>query len=207
MNPRKRANTFMGSYAQCGLLLGLAACSYLSAQPIAVEPRKPLTAVHKICVGPIAGEESAVGVARELAISALFASKYFTVTERCEKADATLKGAAMERSENRVRAEGEAAGFGVAHGHAQADRSSGTAGFGSAHGGSSESLYSAETRTTASVTLRLVDPDGTVIWAYTQDSVGGKTKGAVPDAVERAVKQLVRDIERAQNAPAPPPAK
>jgi len=42
-----------------------------------------------------------------------------------------------------------------------------------------------------------VDPEGEVLWAYTQDSAGGKAKGAVSDAVERAIKQLARELSRA----------
>jgi hypothetical protein len=62
-------------------------------------------------------------------------------------------------------------------------------------------LFSAETGTKASVTLRLVDQEGEVIWAYTQDSAGGKNKGAVADAVERAMKQLQRDASRSEDKP------
>jgi hypothetical protein len=188
------------------LLMALAALSRLQAQPASATATpasapQPLSAVHKICVDRIAGDESVVAAAREFAIAGLFSARRFIVTERCDKADAALKGAVIERQEKRVRAEGEATGFGVAGGGASVTGSSGSAGFGAARGDSGESLYSSETRATASVTLRLVDQEGTIIWAYTQDSPGGKTKSAVSDAIERAVRQLVRDIERSQHKP------
>jgi hypothetical protein len=162
---------------------------------------KALSMVRKICVDKIAGDEAIVAAAREFAIAGLFSARRFTVTERCEKADAVLKGAVIERSEKRVRAEGESTGFGVARGGANVTGSTGSAGFGAAQGANGESLYSSETRSSASVTLRLVDQEGTIIWAYTQDSPGGKTKNAVSDAVDRTVRQLLRDIERSQSKP------
>lgn len=171
------------------------------ASPALQEQAIRLATIKRLCVDKITGEESAAGPARELAIAALFAAQRFTVTENCAKADAILRGAVMERGDKRVRAEGEAADFGAAAGAASVSRSGGSAGFGAIRGGSGESLYSAETRSTASVVLRLVDSEGTVIWACTQDSAGGKTKGAVPDAVDRAVRQLLRDLERSLKPP------
>lgn len=50
--------------------------------------------------------------------------------------------------------------------------------------------------TQASVVLRLVDRDGVVIWATTQESSGGKAEAAVPDALDRAVRQLFRDVDK-----------
>ena len=155
-----------------------------------------LGAIKRICVEKISGEEPLAPAARELAIAGLFAAKRFVVTERCDKADAVLKGAVLERNEKRVRAEGEAADFGVAAGAASVTRTGGAAAIGALAGGSSESLLSAESRTSASVILRLVDAEGIVLWAYSQDSPGGKVKGALADAVDRAVKQLLREIER-----------
>jgi hypothetical protein len=163
-----------------------------------------LPAIKRICVDKIAGEESIVAAARELAIAGLFTSKRFTVTEKCVKADAILKGAVLERGEMRVRGEGEATDFGAAAGGASATRNSGRAAFGASAGGSGEALYSAETRANASVVLRLVDQEGTVVWAYSQDSPGGKVKGAIADAIERAVKQLLREVDKATAKPASP---
>ncbi len=157
-----------------------------------------LAKVKKICVDKLTGETRTVDAAREMAIAGLYASKRFSVLERCDKADATLKGAVMERFNRKVRAEGESADFGVAAGAASVSPGSARAAIGAAVGGSGESLYSSETAANASVILRLVDADGVVIWATTQDSSGGKLKTAVPDAIDRSVKQLLRDVEKAE---------
>lgn len=171
---------------------------FASASVPATAEENPLVSLKRICVDTLAGDESLLGPAKEIAIAALFSSKRFAITEKCEKADAVLKGAVLERAERRVRAEGESTDFGVAAGGAHATAASARGGFGAALGGSGENLMSSETRTHASVTLRLVNKDGDVVWAYTQDSTGGKTKSALADAVERGVRQLLTQAERAE---------
>lgn len=159
-------------------------------------PNPALATVKTICVETFAGDPSLVQAVKEIAIAALYGAKRFTISERCDKTDAVLKGAVIEKAGTRVRAEGEGAGFGVAAGAA----STTAAAIGAVAGGSSEALYSRESQTQVSVTARLVDKDGLVIWAHTQESPGGRIKGPVVDAVERALRQLVRDVERAQGA-------
>ncbi|MFN7939013.1 MAG: hypothetical protein U0R19_37140 [Bryobacteraceae bacterium] len=168
-----------------------------TTSPEASDERKKIATLKRICVERLAGDEKTVEVAREMAIAGLFSVKRFTVLEKCDKAEATLKGAVLERLNRRSRAEGESTDFGVAAGGASATGATARAAFGAAAGGSSESLYSSETSTSASVILRLVHTDGGVIWATTQDSNGGKLKGAVPDAIDRAIKQLLRDVDKA----------
>jgi len=191
---------FTGSYRVLVLALSIARFALPQVTPQKAESSAETTSlakVRRICVDKLAGEERTIGPAREMAIAGLFSAKRFSVLEKCDKAEATLKGAVMERSNRKVRAEGEATDFGVAAGGASASPGSARGGFGAALGGSGESLYSAETASTASVILRLVDSDGVVIWATTQDSGGGKLKTAVPDAIDRAIKQLIKDVEKA----------
>jgi hypothetical protein len=52
--------------------------------------------------------------------------------------------------------------------------------------------------------VRLVDPNGDVIWTSTQESKGAKYKGSSADAADKCVKQLLRDINRLKNSGAPP---
>ena len=54
------------------------------------------------------------------------------------------------------------------------------------------------------MTKRLVDKDGEILWATSLESTGGKTKGAIGDAAERAARKLLRDLERAEKQNAPP---
>lgn len=155
-----------------------------------------LNDLRRLCVEKFAGEEPVAAPVREIAIAALFSLRQFSLTENCARADATLKGAVLERNTRRVRGEGESTGFGAVVGGVSATRANAVGAIAGASGLADEQLYSAETGTTASVTLRLVTADGDVLWAYTQDSSGGKTKGAIADAIERAVKQLTRELNR-----------
>lgn len=178
-------------------LMALALAQVVSAdEPNQAQPTK-IGDIKRLCVVPVfTGDEQSAGLARESAMAALFSLKRFTVTENCDNADAFLKGAVTERSGERTRAEGEGVGFGRAAGAARADRSSAAAAVGAVSGSNSEGLYSSETRFQAAVVLRITNRAGDVIWAHTQDSQGGKVRGAVTDAIERAVRQLARDLDR-----------
>jgi hypothetical protein len=44
--------------------------------------------------------------------------------------------------------------------------------------------------------VRLVSSDGDVLWSTTQESKGAKYKGATADAAEKAVKELLWDLEK-----------
>jgi hypothetical protein len=155
----------------------------------ATPPGKPddrtprLLTVRRLCIGQFAGEESDAAVAKEIAIASLYASKKFVITEKCDGADAVLKGALIEKSGFKAQSEGEGTSFAGAS-------------------GSAEELSSAETRRHASVSLRLVDKDGEVLWAHSFDSPGGKSKGALADAVDRTIRSLIREVEKLQK-PAP----
>jgi len=162
-----------------------------------------LLGIKKLCVDKFVGEESLAAQAREMVIAGLFASNQFVLTENCEKADAMLKGAVFESKEQRVRAEGESMEFGKAVGAASASLGSGTAAIGAAKGGSSETLVSAETLSQASVVLRIVDNGGEIIWAHTEDAKGGKVKSATALALDRAIKRLLREIEKNRRAKPP----
>lgn len=178
-----------------GLLVGSTVVGQTPAPP-----RTALAHVQRVCVDKFTGEDVLTAPVREIAIAALFGLKRFAITENCARADATLKGAVLERATERVRGEGETTGFGTARGVAAANRSRAVAAIAGNAGLADEQLYSAESGTAASVTLRLVTQDGDVLWAYTQDSPGGKSRGAVADAVERAVKQLERELNRTRPA-------
>lgn len=173
---------------------GIAVAPQQSPQSPPANPK--LTSIRTVCVDVFAGDPGPAATAKEMAFAALFAAKRFTLTERCDKADAVLKGAVMQASSTRVRAEGEGAGFGVAAGAA----STTAAAIGAVAGGSEENLYSKEQQLHASLTMRLMDADGVVLWAYTQESTGGKRAGPLADAVDRALRQLKREIERAEAA-------
>lgn len=175
-------------------VVGLAiACLPLFGQERSAEarevPRSLLSAIKVICVERLSGTQPLADAAREMTFAALYAAHRFTVLEKCDKAQATIKGAVLESSERRSRSESEGIGFGAVTGGANSSQ----AGISGVAGSNGESLSSSETKRQSSVSLRLVDSEGTVLWAVTQDSTGGKSKGAVADAVERAVRQLLRE--------------
>ena len=66
----------------------------------------------------------------------------------------------------------------------------------------SESTRIAERKHEAFAAVRLVNKDGDVIWATTQESLGAKFRGASADVADRIMKQLLADIEKAKRGPA-----
>ena len=69
-------------------------------------------------------------------------------------------------------------------------------GFVARHFGISDLQASVETVNDARMAVRLVSTDGDVVWSTTQESKGAKYKGAMADVAEKAVKQLLYDIEK-----------
>ncbi len=175
-----------------------------AADTAPVSPR--LLEIKRVCIQRMG--EDALGIqVQEMVIARLFESRRFSLTENCEKADFTLKGTITERSDRVSRSESESVGFGVATSGSTWSRTGGSSGSGSSRGSTNESLSSSEVKLQAAVTLRVVDKDGEILWATSQESSGGKSKGAIGDAAERAVRKLLRDIERAERAAAEPAKK
>jgi hypothetical protein len=117
-------------------------------------------------------------------VSSLVATKRFKVTENRDRADATLKGVALEKTSQELHSYGEGTAVGQA---AVSDSSTHT-----------------ETLNEARVSIRLVDLDGDVIWTTTQESKGAKYKSASADVADKCVKQLLRDVERLENPSSTP---
>jgi hypothetical protein len=180
--------------------------SALPAEPAA---NLRLLQVKRVCVQNFG--DDALGVqAREMVIARLFESKRFTLTENCAKADFVMKGAVTERNDRAFREESEGIGFGTSASASESSGSgvnrTGTSASGSARADARETLASSENKQHAAVTMRLVDKDGEILWAASLESTGGKTKGAIGDAAERAVRKFLHDLERAeqQKSEAPP---
>jgi curli biogenesis system outer membrane secretion channel CsgG len=149
---------------------------------------------------------------QSMIVSSLVATKRFKVTENREKADAILKGVALEKTSQELHAYGEGTSVGAASGgtHSEISGSGGTVsgssggGFIAKHMGISDSSVHTETINEARVAVRLVNPDGDVIWTSTQESKGAKYKGSSADVADRCVKQLLRDVEKLGGSAAPP---
>ena len=67
----------------------------LAQPPTQADDAAALQRIKRICVDRLAGQAPLVDAVREMAFAALFSAKRFTVLEKCEKADATLKGAVL----------------------------------------------------------------------------------------------------------------
>jgi hypothetical protein len=146
------------------------------------------------------GDDKISKILHAMVINSLVASKRFIITENKDKADAVLKGTAIEKTSQEVHASGEgtavAGAAGAVSGYANRSSASVT-GASVAHAAQIEdSQLSTETIDRAAVAVRLVAADGDLIWATTQESKGAKFKGASADVADKIVKQLLRDIEK-----------
>src|ERR1051326_1909577 len=125
---------------------------------------------------------------QSMIVGSLVATKRFKVTENKERADAILKGVALEKTSQEIHAYGESTAVGGATGGSQGSvngtfvngtgtvSSSSSGGFIARHMGTSDSSVNTETINEARIAIRLVNPDGDVIWTSTQESKGAKYK-------------------------------
>jgi curli biogenesis system outer membrane secretion channel CsgG len=152
---------------------------------------------------------------QSMIVSSLVATKRFKVTENRERADAILKGVALEKTSQELHAYGESTAVGGASGGSHGEVSgsvvngngtisgSSGGGFVARHMGTGDSSVNTETINEARVAIRLVNPDGDVVWTSTQESKGAKYKGASADVADKCVKQLLRDIEKLEGVSTP----
>jgi hypothetical protein len=147
-----------------------------------------------------------------MVINSISESKRFIITENKDKADAILKGTALEKTSTEYHGLSDKAVAASSHGAASSDISGSSSGgngsiSGSAHAfhigslvGADDSTASSETINDARIAVRLVAADGDVIWFTTQESHGAKYKGASADAADKVVKRLMADLERLQGS-------
>ena len=200
-------------------LLAAAAMVCLSVIPVlAIErkdgdaPEAELAAVRRVYVDQLGGGQTSDQM-RDMIITALQNSGLFIVTENPERADATLKGSSDDHIYTEDHNTSETLGLHAAAGNASgsgsantrvSDRVSASAGV-----SENESMRIQERKHEAAASLRLVDPGGDVIWSTTQESGGGKFRGAMADVADRIARQLISDTKKARARPpvaAPRPA-
>jgi hypothetical protein len=166
-----------------------------------------LEGVQRVFVDRFTGGESADQM-RDLLIASLHNSRLFVVTEDPQRADAILRGAA----EHAIFTEQFQASDGVdlRAGVGSASRSTSRAnGLGlaarsiSVSVGDDESVNIHERKHEAMATVRLVTKEGDVIWSTTQESGGGKFRGAAPDVADKVTRRLVEDMAKARETPVP----
>jgi membrane protein involved in colicin uptake len=149
-----------------------------------------------------------------MVINSVSESKRFIITENREKADAIMKGTALEKTSIEYHGLNDKAVAASSHSgysdNISGSSSGGTASVsGSAHAfhigslvGADDSTASSETINDARVAVRLVAADGDVIWSTTQESRGAKYKGASADVADKVIKRLLSDLERLQTSAA-----
>jgi hypothetical protein len=168
--------------------------------------------VRRIYVSPLTGGMAADAL-RDLIISSLNNTKLFILTDNADRADAILKGAADDKTFTDTFDSTE----GVS-GHENGSKSTGgstlysrAAGIAVGDGGSlDESHHIKERKHEAYAAVRLCNKDGDVLWSTTQESLGGKFKGAAADVAARIAHQITLDYARerrlADGTNPPPPA-
>lgn len=181
----------------------------------AEEMGQELLMVRRIFVEKF-GDDAISKELQSMVITALSKSGSFIVTENREKADAVLKGSAMQTQSQELHAIGESTAVGTAAGgHSASVSGSVYGGSGTISGSSSgavvarslgtgDSQTSTETIDHAQLAVRLVNKDGDVVWTTTQESKGAKYKGAAADVADKVVKDLLYQIQKLKKKDAQP---
>jgi hypothetical protein len=158
-----------------------------------------LLKVRRVYVDRLAGGEVAAHI-REMIVAALHSARLFVVTENPDRADAILRGSAEDLvyTETFASSEGLSARGSLGTGSTRTADTQGRRTYASVGVGEHSSTRIAERRHEASAAVRLVNKEGDVIWATTQESTGGKFRGASADVADKITRQLLADYERAR---------
>jgi hypothetical protein len=160
--------------------------------------------VRRVYVDQLTGGETAAQM-REILLSSLHGTRLFVLTENQERADAILKGGAEDLVFTEVHSSSDGVNAHANAGSGSGRTSSSSRGtYGGLSLGENESEHSAERRHEAIAAVRLVDKDGDVIWATTQESLGAKFRGASADVADKITARLKEDFERARSLKAGP---
>src|SRR5205809_492327 len=157
---------------------------------------KQLLTARRLFVDRLTGGETAAQM-RDILMSSLQETRLFVITENQERADVILRGAA----EDLVFSESHGSSEGVTgHANAGAGRQSSASrgAYGGVSFGETDSEHGTERRHEAIAAVRLVNKDGDVIWATTQESLGAKFRGASSDVAEKITAKLKEDFEKAR---------
>jgi hypothetical protein len=145
---------------------------------------------------------------RDMIIAALQNSGLFAITENAEKADATIRGSADDKVFNEEHNTSESIGLHTNAAAGGTSKSNMTSSVSSSHTAGAgitdnETSHIQERHHEASASIRLIDADGDVIWSTTQESGGGKFRGAMADVADKIARQLLDDTRKARRPPPP----
>ena len=178
----------------------------LVAQQSGAEANSALLKVKRVYVAQLAGGPQSEAL-RDLIISSLDSTKLFILTDKEERADAILKGAADDHTFTDTFDSDENISSRQNGGKSSSgNQSSRTGGiYGGLSVGENESHHIKERRHEAYAAVRLCNRDGDVLWSTTQESLGAKFHGASADVAAKVARQLTLDMDRARQAAAPQP--
>lgn len=202
------------SVAFCALAL-LAAKAHGQAPATSVETPKPATSpassgplaaellsVKRIYVAQLSGGPPADAL-RELIISSLNATQLFILTDNPDRADAVLKGAADEHAFEDIFDHQEGLGARTGGGAKTGGLLKSTGAAGSIGITDNEARHTRERKHEAYAAVRLCNHDGDVLWSTTEESQGGKFRGAGADVAAKIARDLTFALERANRAVSP----
>jgi hypothetical protein len=193
-------------------MIGLVAfLLFAPQQPAATGPPEDaaqLLAIRRVYVDRLTGGDSAAQL-RDLIIASLQNTRLFVITENQDRADAIIRGAAEDLVFTDVYASSDGVTANAGIGLGTGTRSSSRSGSRYLHAGAGdhESTDIKERKHEALATVRLVNKDGDVIWSTTQESLGGKFRGASADVADKIAKQLLADVDRARKGVTAIPAR
>jgi hypothetical protein len=172
----------------------------LPAQAIEPKVEAPATllTIKRVYIDRFGGGETASQI-RDMVIASLQSSGLFVLTEKEDRADVTLKGS----GEDLVFTEQHSTSDGIDV-HANTGMGSSTRNYTSSRSsegigiGEHESTHQVERKHEATVSVRLVNREGDIIWSTTKESQGGKFRGASSDVADKILKQLLQDVEKAR---------
>jgi hypothetical protein len=186
-----------------GLGPALALCLVASGLAVEIQPHGiALARVRRICVDQLGGGKTSDQM-RDMVIAALQNSGLFVITENPEHADALLKGSSDDQIFSDEHETSDSIGFHATDGSGSSSNASlgtGSSSRREAGAGVSESEHShiKERRHEAAASVRLVDPDGDVIWSTTQESNGARFRGAMADVADKIVRRLMEETRKAR---------
>jgi hypothetical protein len=173
-----------------------------------------LCAVKKISVDSF-GDDALAKALYGMIINDLAATKKFTITEWPGDADAILRGGAIASTPTESKTSGgqssgsgggQAPSGGGGRGETGGQAPSGGGGQGAPGGGGAGGagaaqkaggtsvIVSTDNVTDATLAMRIVSKDGTIIWAATKESKGTNGKGPIEDVADAIVAQLMTDL-------------
>jgi hypothetical protein len=169
------------------------------AAAISPQLQAQLLSVRRIYVAELSGSRAAEAL-RELLISSLNATRLFILTDNPERADAILKGAADDHTFTDTFDVKESIAGRVGSGRSSSNLSGFSGSSGGVSIGDNESHNIKERKHEAFAAVRLCGRDGDVLWATTEESQGGKFRGASADVAAKVARDLSLALGRAERA-------